>query len=219
MPPPPRDDNFRPMPGLVAQELDAPAFPPRMGRERPAPSFGPWQVGIAAGDAGGFGISVRRWFSESNALQLNFAPYLYRENIPGTDDPNDRERDLDSGFRLDASITVGLTWLHSHLEKPMFHGKADLQVLSYVAGSTDLAVEQQQIDHIVLGTDGTTKTVVYDDYYRTTKEFCLGGGGGFEMSWWRLSVFALVGLDGWYEATSEDFGFNPDGQIGAHFRF
>lgn len=211
----------RPMPGPVVRELDGPGM---IGCERrrahgPArPCEGSWQIGAVAGDAGGHGISLRRWFGEYDAIQLNLAPYMHRRNIPGTDDPNDRDRDLDSGFQLEASITVGLTWMRSHLERPVFRGNADLRVLSYVAASTEFAVDQQQIDHIVVAQDGA-KSVVYNDYYRTTKEFCMGGGGGLELAWWRLSLTGLAGFDGWYEGTSENFGFNPDFQLGAHFRF
>lgn len=241
--PPPPPAPVVAWPGVPAPQAELPAAPPGLeprpipgpgvrgfgpmgmpGCERrrahgPAQSCdGPWQIGAVAGDAGGYGISLRRWFGKDDAIQLNLAPYLHRENIPGTDDPNDRDRDLDSGFQLEASITVGLTWMRSHLERPVFRGNADLRVLSYVAASTELAVDQQQIDHIVVAADGS-KSVVYDDYYRTTKEFCLGGGGGLELAWWRLSLTGLAGFGGWYEGTSEDFGFNPDFQLGAHFRF
>lgn len=209
-PPPPPMPTMPPMP---------PPPPAAVAELLPDNQFGSWQIGVAAGDAGGYGLSLRRWFSEANALQLNLAPYLRRENVPGTDDPNDRNRDLDSGFRFDASISVGLTWLHSHAEKQFNRGRVGMKVLSYLAGSGFFEVEQQQIDHKVLAADGKTKTVVFDDYYRTTQEFQLGGGGGVEFSCWRLSAYALVGLGGWYEYTSEDFGFRPDGQLGMHFRF
>lgn len=219
-------------PPVVVLPPTPPPMPPMMPMMPPPPppgpvaelppdpdQFGSWQIGVAAGDAGGYGLSLRRWFTDEDAFQLNLAPYLRRENVPGTDDPNDRNRDLDSGFRFDASISVGLTWLHSHAEKQFHRGRVGMKVLSYLAGSGFFEVEQQQIDHKVLAADGKTKTVVFDDYYRTTQEFQLGGGGGVEFSCWRLSAYALVGLGGWYEYTSEDFGFRPDGQLGVHFRF
>lgn len=210
-----------PIPPPPMSPMLPPAPPPAPVAELPPDPdhFGAWQIGVAAGDAGGYGLSLRRWFTDADAFQLNLAPYLRRENVPGTDDPNDRNRDLDSGFRFDASISVGLTWLHSHAEKQFNRGRIGMKVLSYLAGSGFFEVEQQQIDHKVYAADGKTKTIVFDDYYRTTQEFQLGGGGGVEFSCWRLSAYALAGLGGWYEYTSEDFGFRPDGQLGMHFRF
>lgn len=191
-----------------------PSEPPAMDR------FGSWQLGAAAGDAGGYGISLRKWFTDADAFQINCAPYLKRQNIPGTDDPNDRNKgDIDTGFQFDASIVVGLTWLHSYAEKAFCKGRLGMSVLSYVAGSADLEVEQQQIDHIVVDPETKARSVVYNDYYRLTREFTLGCGGGLEFQWWRMSAYGLLGMGGWYETVSEDFGFRPDGQIGMHYRF
>lgn len=221
--PPVAPPSFQPLPRAVAMELGVPEGEPGPRDQiPPVPQaldrFGAWQIGAAAGDAGGYGFSLRRWLGGFDAIQINCAPYMHRENIPGTDDDNDLYRDLDSGFRFDASLAVGLTWLHSHAEREFFRGRLGMNVLSYVAGGIDLEVEQQQIDHIVTDSD-KKKSVAYDDYYRVTREYSLGSGGGLEFQMWRLSVYGLLGLQGWYEHTSEDFGFRPDGQLGAHFRF
>mgnify|MGYP000901978618 CR=1 FL=1 len=213
VPPPPPPSLPPPPPAPVAGDA-LPPEPPVVDR------FGSWQIGAMAGSAGGYGISLRRWFGEANAVQLNVVPYMHRENIPGTDDPNDRNRsDLDTGFQFEASIVVGLTWLHSYAEKSFCKGRVGMSVLSYVATAADLEVEQQQIDHIVRDPETKARSVVYDDYYRLKREFALGGGGGLEFQWWRLSVTGMLGMEGWYEAVSEDFGFAPDGQLGIHFRF
>lgn len=221
-PPSPESDRFQPLPRAVAAELGEPGGEPARPAPPPVPQalerFGAWQIGVAAGDAGGYGLSLRRWIGGFDAIQINCAPYMHRENIPGTEDDNDLYRDLDSGFRFEASVAMGLTWLHSHAEREFFHGRLGMNVLSYVAGGADLEVEQQQIDHIVTDSDNK-KSVVYDDYYRVTREFSLGTGGGLEFQVWRMSVYGLLGLQGWYEYTSEDFGFRPDGQLGMHFRF
>ena len=211
-PPPPPPPPPSPVASVAVDSL--PPEPPVVDR------FGSWQIGAAAGSAGGYGISLRKWFTDADAMQINLAPYMHRENIPGTDDPNDRNRsDLDTGFRFEASIVVGLTWLHSYAEKSFCKGRVGMSVLSYVATSADFEVEQQQIDHVVRDPATKARSVVYDDYYRLRREFALGGGGGLEFQWWRMSVYGLLGLGGWYEGVSEDFGFAPDGQLGIHFRF
>jgi hypothetical protein len=188
-------------------------------RPTTADRFGAWQVGLAAGGASGYGFSFRRWFGDANALQINLTPFVSRSNYPGSEDPNDENRLLDSGFVLEASLVAGLSWLHQIVQVPLFSDAGELKVLSYVAGSTDLSVEQQQMDRWMVKADGTTRSRWYDDYYRTRREFRLGGGGGCEISRWRLSASAMVGLAGWYEDVSGDFGIQPDGQLGLHFRF
>jgi len=200
-------------PAPVAPAPAAPAV--RTTAER----FGSWQVGVAGGAASGYGFSVRRWFGDANAVQLNFAPYVSKTNYPGTDDPGVAKTLQDSGFVLDASLSAGLSWLHQVVQVPLFEDRGELKVLSYVAGSTYLSVEQQQMDRFRWNDGKQANEKYYDDYYRTKKEFRLGGGGGCEISRWRLSADLMVGLGGWYETVSEDFGFAPDAQIGAHFRF
>lgn len=201
-------------PPAPAASVAAPA-----SRPTTADRFGAWQVGLAAGGASGYGFSFRRWFGDANALQINLTPFVSRSNYPGSEDPNDENRLLDSGFVLEASLVAGLSWLHQIVQVPLFSDAGELKVLSYVAGSTDLSVEQQQMDRWMVKADGTTRSRWYDDYYRTRREFRLGGGGGCEISRWRLSASAMVGLAGWYEDVSGDFGIQPDGQLGLHFRF
>lgn len=199
-----------------------PAVPspaPSVSRRTTADRFGSWQVGLAAGGAAGYGFSFRRWFGDANALQINLAPYVSRTNYPGSEDPNDDNRLLDSGFVLEASLVAGISWLHQIVQVPLFSDAGELKVLSYVAGSTDLSVEQQQMDRWTYKADGVSTQRWYDDYYRTRREFRLGGGGGCEVSRWRLSTSLMVGLAGWYEDVSGDFGIQPDAQWGVHFRF
>jgi len=193
------------------------ATPP--ARRTTAERFGAWQVGLAAGGASGSGISLRRWWGDADAIQINVAPYVSRTNHPGSEDPNDENRLLDSGFVLDASLIAGVSWLHQIVQVPLFRDGGELKVLSYVAGSTDLSVEQQQMDRWTVKEDGVTRVRWYDDYYRTKREFRIGGGGGCELSRWRLSTSLMFGLAGWYEDVSGDFGVQPDAQLGVHFRF
>lgn len=207
--------------GPVAAPIASPgpAAAPAASRRTTADRFGSWQVGLAAGGAAGYGFSFRRWFGDANALQINLAPYVSRTNYPGSEDPNDDKRLLDSGFVLEASLVAGISWLHQIVQVPLFSDAGELKVLSYVAGSTDLSVEQQQMDRWSYKADGVSTQRWYDDYYRTRREFRLGGGGGCEVSRWRLSTNLMVGLAGWYEDVSGDFGIQPDAQWGVHFRF
>jgi hypothetical protein len=206
-------------PPPVVAPASVPSAAPAVSRRTTADRFGSWQVGLAAGGAAGYGFSFRRWFGDGNALQVNLAPYVSRTNYPGSEDPNDENRLLDSGFVLEASLVAGISWLHQIVQVPLFSDAGELKVLSYVAGSTDLSVEQQQMDRWSYKADGVSTQRWYDDYYRTRREFRLGGGGGCELSRWRLSTNLMVGLAGWYEDVSGDFGIQPDAQWGVHFRF
>lgn len=195
---------------------------PARSVQKPSPQvrrYGAWQVGAALAGSPGSGISVRRWLGDADALQFNIAPYVSRRNYPGTDDPNQRGAHIDSGFVLDASLIAGVSWLHQLAFLPLWDDRGEVKILSYCAGATWLSVEQQQMDRWATKSDGTTQVRFYDDYYREKREFRVGGGGGFELSRWRLSTDLMLGMSAWIEAISGDMGVAPDAQWGVHFRF
>lgn len=191
--------------------------------------YGRWQLGFGAGMASGYGFSIRRWVGEFDAVQLNLAPYVSRTNHPEEEESTIDGAPQDTGFVLEASVSVGLTWLHE-----VFQYRLDpireLKLLSYVAGSAYLSIEQQQMDSWrVLEPGKAAQTQIryqgydyglyYDDYRREERTFRLGTGMAGEFSVWRFSAMMGLGLGGWYESVREDFGVSGDIQIGTHFRF
>lgn len=180
---------------------------------------GKWQLGFGAGMASGYGLSVRRWFGEHDAVQLNLAPYVSRTNYPEEDEIAPEGMPHDSGFILDASVSVGLTWFHEiyqHQVDPI----RQFTLLSYVAGSAFIGVEQQQMDRWKPSLSEPSKPIrYYDDYKNDERTFRLGSGVAGEFSVWRLSATLGLGLGGWYETESENFGISGDVQVGTHFRF
>lgn len=181
--------------------------------------YGRWQLGFGAGMASGSGISLRRWFGDLDAVQLNVAPYVSRTNYPedGTTVPEGYPQD--EGFVLEANVSVGLTWLHE-IYGYRIDRTRELKLLSYVAGSAYLSIEQQQMDRWKTAPGETKPTIrYYDDYRREEREFSLGSGVATEFSIWRFSAMLGFGLGGWYETVDENFGLTGDVQIGTHFRF
>lgn len=183
-------------------------------------TYGDWQLGFAAGGSTGYGLSVRKWFGEKNAVQLNLAPYVSRTNYPEEGQSLPEGYPQDEGFVLDANVSVGLTWLHEIYQYRMDDIR-ELKLLSYVAGSGYFSIEQQQMDRwrFAPGDDKIPTDKYYDDYRREEKELTLGGGAAVEFSIWRFSAILGLGLGGWYEAVSENFGVSGDAHIGTHFRF
>ena len=192
-------------------------------------TYGDWQLGFGAGLASGSGFSVRKWFGEKDAVQLNLAPYVSRSNYPEDGQAATGGPLQDSGFVLEADITVGLTWLHELYNYRMDRDR-ELKLLSYLAGSAYLSVEQQQMNRWrplesgkraedTTRVQGTDYGLYFDDYRRDERNFRLGGGAVTEFSIWRFSAMLGLGLGGWYETISENFGISGDIQAGAHFRF
>jgi hypothetical protein len=183
-------------------------------------TYGDWQLGFAAGPATGYGFSMRKWFGEKDAIQLNLAPYVSRTNYPEEDQNVPEGHPQDEGFVLDANVSVGLTWLHEVYQYRLDPIR-ELKLLSYLAGSGYFSIEQQQMDRwrFAPGDDKIPTEKYYDDYRREEKEFTVGGGAAAEFSVWRFSAILGFGLGGWYEAVSENFGMTGDAQIGTHFRF
>lgn len=213
---------------VVAESL--PATPPK-AKATPAvvdhslrpgvvETYGPWQLGFAAGPSTGYGFSLRRWFGEKDAVQLNLAPYVSRKNYPEEDESVPEGYPQDEGFVLEANVSVGLAWFHEVYLYRLDHIR-ELKLLSYVAGSGYFSIEQQQMDRWKFGPGDDTKPTVkyYDDYRREEQNLSLGTGAAAEFSVWRFSAILGLGLGGWYEAVSENFGMSGDVHIGTHFRF
>lgn len=221
---------------LPVQPLPAAAIEAKASPASPAPSksqvvedYGRWQLGFGAGMASGYGFSLRKWVGGRDAVQLNLAPYVSRTNYPEEEGSTIDGAPQDSGFVLEASVSVGLTWLHE-----VFQYRLDpireLKLLSYLSGSTYLSIEQQQMDRWRVLEPGKAAQnqiryqgydygLYYDDYRREERTFRLGTGMAGEFSFWRFSAMMGLGLGGWYESVREDFGVSGDIQIGTHFRF
>lgn len=214
------------VPAAVESSVDA---PPSSASGEAIGSRGTWQVGFGAGMASGYGLSVRKWFGAKDGLQLNIAPYVSRTNHPEEEVTAPEGYPLDSGFVLEASVSVGLTWFHE-LDHYRFDDDRDMRLLSYVAGSAFLSIEQQQMNRwrpLEPGKSARSEIVYmgqdyglsYDDYRHDERSFRLGAGAAAEMSFWKISATLGLGLGAWYESVSEDFGVAGDIQVGAHYRF
>lgn len=205
------------VPAITAPAPVAGDTAPRVGIVE---TYGDWQLGFAAGGSTGYGLSVRKWFGEKNALQLNLAPYVSRTNYPEEGQIVPEGYPQDEGFVLEANVSVGLAWFHEVYQYRM-DDMRELKLLSYVAGSGYFSIEQQQMDRwrMAPGNDRIPTEKYYDDYRREEQEYSLGAGVATEFSVWRFSAILGLGLGGWYEAVSENFGVSGDAHIGTHFRF
>jgi hypothetical protein len=161
-----------------------------------------YDIGVAAGMVGGVGLSVRRWFGEKDALQLNFAPFYIESKYPEDDDGtyfNERV----SGYSNTGFISLGGLYLHRIAE---FNG---LTFSTFGGGSYTGLFDNW---------DYTTADGDRHVNKSTRGSISAGGGFGGGIEVWRFDAMVMVGIIGAYDLENETKRLTPSIDVGLHFR-
>jgi hypothetical protein len=169
-------------------------------------------IGIAGGYTSGYGLSIRKWFHNSWALQLNVFPYFNQTKMsgaPGAADPN-------SGYKNEGNLSVGMLYLKQLTE--FRFGR----ITAY--GGGNLLTDYEKYDYYATSEKWNSQNMFYEDttiHYagRTlSNKVTIGGGAGAEFYIWRFSLHLLLGLCAGYDINSNLFSVLPSVEGGIQFR-
>lgn len=169
-------------------------------------------VGAAAGMVGGMGLSVEKWVSEKNALQLNIAPFYYEKKYP-EDDIGYSYRQNDSGYSHRGFISLGMNFLHQIAEYRKF------EVVTFAGGNfMGIYEDNDYFQSWQNWSDtGYIDMVAHQQSYHEENIVSLGGGFGAILNLWRFEGAIMVGIVGAYDWTNKLKRLTPSFDASLHF--
>jgi hypothetical protein len=169
-------------------------------------------IGAGAGFTTGSGLSFKKWFNNTWALQMNLLPYYYPEKFkPGYDTDND------SGYSNNGYFSFGITYMHLLSRQR----QRDFRLVSYVG--TNINTSYENSDYYFTRSVYDTIIRAYVDSvghtkrYKNESKITLGGGVGGEYFIWRFSLNLLLGIRGWYNTDQETFSVSPSVDFGIYY--
>ncbi|MBD3392004.1 MAG: hypothetical protein GF418_08020 [Chitinivibrionales bacterium] len=172
-------------------------------------------VGIAGGLVTGYGLSIRKWFTDAWGAQLTLFPFYREENYD--EKGFSLHYDRDSGYAKIGDLSVGLTALRrfSDMKYIRFMGYAGANMkVDYE--NYDYYEEDEYYDISRSAWRDSTEHNVGKDQEETLSA---GLGAGVEFYVWRFAFNLMLGLVGSYGFESQSYGIGPSIEGGLFFRF
>ena len=170
-------------------------------------------IGVGAGYITGLGFSVKKWFNNTWALQMNLLPYYYPQTFkPGNNADND------SGYSDIGYLSFGITYMR------LLSRQRDFRLVTYIGTNINTSYDNEDYYYTRNMWDYYRSTYVdslfHEKHYRNESKIALGGGIGGECFFWkRFSLNLLVGIRGWYNTAQQTLSVSPSADGGIYFVF
>jgi hypothetical protein len=170
-------------------------------------------TGVGAGFITGLGFSIKKWFNNTWALQINLLPYYYPQTLrPGNNDDND------SGYSNVGYFSFGITYMH------LLSRQRNLRLVTYIGTSINTSYINEDYYYTQNMWDNDSGTYVnslcHEKQYTNESKIILGGGIGGECYFWkRFPLSLLVGIRGWYNTDQGTFSVSPSVDGGIYYVF
>jgi hypothetical protein len=170
-------------------------------------------IGVGAGFITGLGFSIKKWFNNTWALQMNLLPYYYPQTLrPGNNVDND------SGYSKIGYLSFGITYMR------LLSRQRDFRLVTYIGTNINTFYDNEDYYYTQNMWDYYRATYVdslfHEKQYTNESKITLGGGIGGEYFFWkRFSLSLLVGIRSWYNTDQGTLSVSPSADGGIYFMF
>jgi hypothetical protein len=170
-------------------------------------------LGIAGGYTAGYGLSARKWFNNTWALQLNMFPYYTQEDIGPVQLAGVK---TDSGYKYVGDLSVGMIYLRKLAD--FRYGR----MVWYAGGN--LLTHYENYDYSEIVDSGWSYNSTYTEWieHRSGKvmrnKITIGGGAGSEFYIWRFALHIMLGACAGYTVETKRISVLPSVEGGIQFR-
>jgi hypothetical protein len=170
-------------------------------------------LGIAGGFTAGYGLSIRKWFDNAWALQVNMFPYYTQEDkepvrVAGVIS--------ESGFKNVGDFSLGMLYMRK-LSDFRFG-----RMVWYAGGN--ILTHYENYDYSEIVSEGWRYDSTYTEWieHRSGKvsrnKITIGGGAGSEFYIWRFALHIMLGACAGYTVETKRISILPSVEGGIQFR-
>lgn len=175
-------------------------------------------VGAAAGLTTGYGLSVRKWFTQKWGAQLVLFPFIRDEKYPEDSywSADGMYEEPDSGEAMHGSLSLGIVALRN------FADMKYLRFMGYAGGNVQATYENYDYyveEYTYTTSSGSDYRTVHKKGKEHEEKISVGAGAGVEFYVWRFAFNIMLGVVGGYRLQLETYSLTPSVDAGMFFRF